>query len=231
MQRSLAPVVGLMLSLLVAAASDAGDGILWTEAEVAACHARRADRLTDVFGIGPIGLFFTAPAVQLLVGPYAMADEIVPQLWLGSTCAAHSRRFLCAHKIGLAVSMAAEWADAGRVVVGGGNQTVTFAHVVGLTDSVSEAAATVLAALLDGARRVDAHRRAHPAEGVLVYCNMGISRSASAVAMYLIQRGLDPALVSAARPWAQPNDLYLRVLDAYRSRYTRPSDAAAVAIK
>lgn len=189
------------------------------------CHDERADWIARHF-----------PHV-----PYNAADEIVPGLWVGSVCAARNASFLSEHGIGLALSVANEWNFDGQygstryVYVPGlqdsvdedGNQVLsTFLNAArqirefkwgnDMTD------ASVYATYLFMRDFEREHRWsprqfqmtfARPA-AVLVYCNMGVSRSVAVAMAYLrLHSEFDPALVRKKRPVARPNALYMEVLE------------------
>ncbi len=161
-----------------------------TPEEVVECHAERYRRLQPK-------------------QPYDMADEILPGLWLGSVCAARDPAFLEKHNISIALSMASEWAFEGE------HHVTDFYHVPGLGDSIDEDFDDAKFAIGLGVRAVRLMRRWRPSQVVLVFCNMGVSRSASVVMAYLIKEGLNVSLVQEKRPVVQPNALYQKVLEAF----------------
>lgn len=169
---------------------------LWSDVAIDVCHRERHRHVERHY----VGWFQRS-------SDYRDADEIVPGLWLGNVCASRNALFLHEHDIGLALSVAAEWRHVGEAA------GVLFQHIPGLDDSGTEDMGLIRTALLNASATVAAYRRAHPTRSVLVYCNMGISRSASAVLAYLILHAMDTRAVATARPHVQPNPVYSHVLE------------------
>jgi atypical dual specificity phosphatase len=153
-----------------------------------------------------------ALAMGLDAGAYTMADLIIPRLWVGSVCAARSQAFLDEHKITHVISMANEWP-----LVSANKQTrPLYEFIQGLDDSTHENPEKVTATLVSAARHIQTILSNDPAAHVLVFCNMGVSRSASAVAAYLILIGQGEQYLQQlrlARPVAAPNALYRHILN------------------
>lgn len=161
---------------------------------------------------------------------YRPADEITPAIWLGNICAAMDQKFLDEHNIGLVVGMAREWPFEGISPSG-----VRYVHIP-LDDSSDEEHGAVMESLESAYRHISEHIRAQESEHgdaalyrrVLVYCNMGISRSTTAV-LYTVVKMTNDAfkfvstdgasvydiwwnMVRNARPIARPNSQYRDIL-------------------
>lgn len=132
------------------------------------------------------------------------ADRVHPNIWLGSASSAEDEKFLDRENIGVIVNMAIECKYLRSV------PTVRVVRI-GIDDGrltnvgVFERAAEEIARAVDGDRQV------------LVHCAAGVSRSATAVAAYLMlyeNFGWAQALVEIQkfRPCINPHPLLLRSL-------------------
>ncbi len=189
--------MSVLLVLCFVALAVAVPVTMFSPEEVLACHAERGLR---------VQAWWTKQG-------YEMADEILPNLWLGSVCAARDPVFLAQHNISVALSMASEWS------LEGAYNGTDFYQVSGLGDSVNEDSDDARYAILKGVRVLRIMHQWRPERPVLVFCNMGVSRSASVVMAYLIQEGLNASLVQERRPVAQPNALYQKVLESLTPRW------------
>ena len=179
------------------------DPLDWTAEDIYQCQAGRTNRVRrDCWGDPDT---------------YRRADEIRPGLWLGNICAAVDNAFLRENKIGLVLSMAAEWP------INSSRTEIIYDHV-DLYDSGSEDTSLVLLLLESIFRTIDDHT----SSGVLVYCNIGVSRSTTAMIYTLVQMDKKDgtlkstyaeylAHVQARRPVARPNSQYRAILTQYIS--------------
>lgn len=171
------------------------------------CHQERQRFVSKHYGTG---LFVWGSGEE-----YRQVDEILPRVWLGNVCGARNKMLLKANKIGLALSVASEWNTIGKGLLETGEE-VLFLHVPGLDDSSTEAVEVIKDAFVKAQRILDDYLEANPDRAVLVYCNMGISRSASVVLYWLLNRGFNystaEAMIKEKRPNARPNQLYSRIL-------------------
>jgi hypothetical protein len=157
------------------------------------CHQLRYERARDMRWPWPLD-------------HYHMADEVATRIWVGSVCAAMDTDFLKERNISLVISMADEWRFTGT------REGITYMSAPDLHDSSSDDPSLLLQRLEEVYTRVTADSR-----HVLIYCNMGISRSATA-AIYTIMRSerntfesvLDS--VQMKRPIISPNALYRSIL-------------------
>jgi hypothetical protein len=140
--------------------------------------------------------------------PYNDADLIIEGLYLGNVCAAHNETWLDQHNVSLIVNVAKEWVEQcwkGRTTLN-----------CGLDDSVGENMERTMHCFEEIAFALNQHLDA--GQTALVHCNMGISRSSSAVLYYLQKRRPQKpyrkllALVKARRSCVKPNDLFGRIL-------------------
>jgi len=155
---------------------------------------------------------------------YHMADELVPGVWVGSVCASRNETFLREKQISLALSVANEWNVEGMNLYTGHEGTLYF-HIAGLLDDPAREKEEQVLTLLQDAVVVIQYWREHEpwaAGSVLIYCNMGVSRSVTVALAYLMldpgfarqySRNKDPLyLAQQKRPVANPNWLYRQVL-------------------
>jgi len=155
---------------------------------------------------------------------YHMADELVPGVWVGSVCASRDELFLRENQISLALSVADEWPVEG-INVYTGHEGTLYWHLIGLLDDPThENEAHVLALVQRAVVAIQDWRQHDPwaAASVLIYCNMGVSRSVTVALAYLMldrgfyrqyMRNKDPlTLAQEKRPVANPNWLYRQVL-------------------
>ncbi len=192
---------GLVLILLLATSTLAFTGVVhpMSEEQVAICHAERWARVSTL---------------------YNSADEIVPGVWVGSVCAARSESFLRYSDVALIAGTADEWFYEG---LSPDNRTEYIA-IPGLRDSPDEEdEGAVLLLFQHAVQRIQDWQARHSPEerrgGILIYCNMGISRSVSVALAYLMMTGQMPSVntdpvpfIQAIRPSANPNWLYRQVL-------------------
>lgn len=152
--------------------------------------------------------------------PYNDADLIVSGLYLGNVCAAHNDSWLDENGITMVISVANEWPDLPYK----GERKIEFHHF-DLDDDTREDAHKATKAFIDISNIIHREReRSSDAQptAILVHCNMGISRSATAVIAYG-QRYLLPkqtlkqlqTLVKARRPVSKPNSLFTLILGHY----------------
>jgi len=149
---------------------------------------------------------------------YRLADEIVPGLWLGNECAPQVARFLENRDIKAVVSMSAEH-DLRRDMEGRG---VAY-HRFPLADNANAHLGEhdLEAMLAQAASVIVGHLQRK--EPVLVHCQMGISRSTTAVVLALMRHWRQPyehvlAHVQSKRPVALPNPHFERVLRRLEER-------------
>jgi predicted protein tyrosine phosphatase len=158
---------------------------------------------------------------------YNPADQITPMLWVGSVCAATNRTFLEENGIALVISMASEWPFTGNF------DGIAFKSVP-LHDSIYEDENETLDALRLTASIIESYTSNPTPPGVLVYCNMGISRSVTAIIYTMIYLDNSDSersarlpfatyleVVRAKRPIARPNQLYQRILTAFADNNDR----------
>jgi len=152
--------------------------------------------------------------------PYNDADLIISGLYLGNVCAAHNASWLDENGITMVISVANEWAT----LPYSGERNIQFRHF-DLDDDISEDAYKATKAFIHIASIIHTElfrsNVTHPTN-ILVHCNMGISRSATAV-MAFLQRYVHPSLsfkqllsvVKARRPVSKPNSLFTLILEHY----------------
>jgi len=155
--------------------------------------------------------------------PYNDADAIVPRLYVGNVCAAHNASWLRAHRVTIVISVAREWPSLPLFNDEGDDSgSVTHFHYFDLDDVVQQDETLAGDVLNEAATLIHRYRSTETDQrhdGILVHCNMGISRSASVVLAYL-QRYQWPRLghdkilrrMRAARPVVRPNNLFGRLL-------------------
>ncbi len=142
------------------------------------------------------------------VDTYTSADEIIPNLWLGNECEAFENSI----NYDIVISMSAEHnlADE-RLILG--NTYFRFP----LWDTWGHATSQILE---DATFVIDA--KLQEGKKILVHCQMGKSRSASAVIAYLLTFHPDfkdkPfhqvwAFVKSKRPIAHPNPHFMSILE------------------
>jgi hypothetical protein len=169
-------------------------------ASIDACHQERLDALIRM-GYDEVA--------------YNMADEVYPRIFLGSVCASMDADFMSTHNIGLALSVAGEWPRRGQV------GDIVYKHVPGLGDSTTEDSDSVFQIFSLATAIVVEYLRDSSTSNrnVLIYCNMGISRSASVVANVIMHYDGRFSLVEIlrdmknTRPVVRPNALYRSVLE------------------
>jgi predicted protein tyrosine phosphatase len=143
---------------------------------------------------------------------YRSADEILPGLWLGNECAATDAAFLAQVGIRVVITMSEEHAL----------HTNLPAHVTyyrfPLSDDENEGNDAFILQMLAGATAAIQRHHACQEEAVLVHCQMGISRSTSAIVYYLLKSHTYLTYVAAMRairaqrPAALPNVHFERLL-------------------
>ncbi len=149
-------------------------------------------------------------------GTYEHANEIIENLWIGSACIAADSQWLREHEIKYVMNMASEWhrlpgLDSG--VVG----WVSW----GIDDSLEDSNARSAQEALYWTGRI-IERWKTQSGATLVHCNLGISRSTTAVAAYLQQHhnmSCDEAvaLIQRKRAVAAPNQRFLKLLGCTQS--------------
>ena len=143
---------------------------------------------------------------------YNDADDIEDGLYLGNVCAAHNPGWLRKHNITIIVNLAREWKEACLIP---GYDIRHFNYV--LDDSASEDENRTRHLFKEAAKTIALFMK-EKVTPVLVHCNMGISRSASAVLTYLQQKYPRRShrqllrMIQARRPVTRPNDLFGRIL-------------------
>ena len=161
--------------------------------------------------------------------PYTDADLIIPGLYLGNVCAAHNDSWLDENGITMVISVANEWSKLPYK----GVRDVQF-HYFDLDDSTlvdalyaSKTFITIADIIHNERQRSNA---THPT-AILVHCNMGVSRSTSALMAYG-QKYLKPkigytqmlSLVKVRRPVAKPNGLFTLILKRYDNTLSSDRD-------
>ena len=140
--------------------------------------------------------------------PYNDADLIIPRLYLGNVCAAHNETWLREKDITLVVCVAREWRGECERAERGIRKLVYE-----LDDSVGENETLARETFERIADALEQHKGS-----ALVHCNMGISRSASAVMAFLQRKWPRKSyrrlltMVRARRPVVRPNNLFGRIL-------------------
>jgi protein-tyrosine phosphatase len=176
----------------------------WSPEAVAKCHKEREEYIL-------LRSFWNGDS-------YTTANEIIPGLWVGSICAASDEQFLQTNNIGLVVSMAQEWPISGHM------SGVNFIHVPGLGDSNDEDQELVRSSFETASSLITEYmKRTSSEKSVLIYCNMGISRSVSAAIYHLMATRTGSfddylKLVQSKRQVARPNSLYAMILSEYERK-------------
>lgn len=177
----------------------------WTRAELNACHAERT--VASIHWGNPLH--------------YRIADQVTPRIWVGSVCAALDVAFLRVNNIGLVISMASEWPFSGTNAHGG---DIQYMHAP-LHDTLHEDLYHMIESFKLASDAVLAHieTKKNGAQGgnVLIYCNMGISRSVSATIYTLMVMDKEGRhsfadhlkTVKDVRPIANPNSHYRYTLE------------------
>ena len=177
--------------LLLLAALGVSAAPLWEE-----CHAELLGYLPESYQFG-----------------YLIANPVLPTLWLGNNCAALHAAFHANASIQTVLSLAREFDTRPAPLA----SDIAF-HPLGLWDDANTGDAEILETLTRAAAVINSGLQA--GHSVLVYCQMGISRSTSAVLAYLLmyERTRFPdyeaalAFVRSARRVARPNPHFERVL-------------------
>lgn len=154
---------------------------------------------------------------------YNDADFITSGVYLGNVCAAHNKSWLDEEGITSVIGVSSEWDEFPYSTEYYNGRVVSFFHFP-LEDSITEnrertkivfkQVSSVIHDLLGSSKRL---RRE---EKILVHCNMGISRSSSAVLWYLqhftnfstTEYEVAEAFVRERRPVIRPNSLYREIL-------------------
>ncbi len=145
---------------------------------------------------------------------YRVADEILPGMWLGNECAPSDTEFIRARGIRAVISMAKEqdWTH----VLGRYEEPIAY-YRYPLTDNANLGDDKLITDAFEHAAGLI---RMHVARGdsVLVHCQMGISRSMSAVLWYMLDNDTTLTYATALthvrtkRPIVQPNVHFERLL-------------------
>lgn len=145
--------------------------------------------------------------------PYNNADEITPGLWVGNLCASRDKEFLRRNHITLVVSVVPE-----RITeeYHGKIHYVSLPYIFDVFDGSGSADGSVDKVF----SLVIEHTLGVENEGILVYCESGISLSTTLVASYLLAfspPGLDNveaigAYIREKRPVASINTAYVSLL-------------------
>jgi|WetSurMetagenome_2_1015567.scaffolds.fasta_scaffold16170_4 predicted protein tyrosine phosphatase len=144
---------------------------------------------------------------------YNDADMIEERLYLGNVCAAHNHTWLKLNNITLTVSMAQEWAPSFCEEKTGLTKKVTFSLDDGEADEIA-----VLKALNDASDMIEQHLNGPENGNILVYCNMGISRSSSVILMFLSRKYKSKTqhdllqLIQSRRAVVKPHSFFRRIL-------------------
>lgn len=164
--------------------------------------------------------------------PYNSADQISPTVWVGNLCASRDEAFLLRNNITLAISAAQEHATQGYY------GHTRYVYVSGLRDLPNDDFGVVSYAMHRALTIMADHER-DVGGNILVYCNMGVSRSVTMAAAYLMQHSgmkfdnVNDLLgyIQGKRPVARPNAQYLIMLrlrwDSVRKQHQRIADALA----
>lgn len=148
---------------------------------------------------------------------YHDADLITKGLYLGNVCAAHDEQWLIDNHITVVISVAKEWKPGACRFESSIKQLY-----YDIDDRNDEDEERVTRQFDEVARVIDHHIKQE--ENVLIHCNMGISRSTTAVVRYLQLKHPKKSyntllqLVKQKRPVATPNKLFSRILIASDSQ-------------
>lgn len=151
---------------------------------------------------------------------YQHANEIVNGIWIGNACAASNHEWLREQGIGFVLNMAHEWEQLFyppdvysnyKKIPLYDRWPTTREEEIAMKDALDMAATTIA---------VWHAMEAHPPNrgGVLVHCNLGISRSTSVIIRFLqryYRYSYDDALtfIRAQRPAATPHMAFVRILN------------------
>ena len=142
---------------------------------------------------------------------YNDADLITKGLYLGNVCAAHDEQWLIDNDISVVISVAKEWKPGACRF-----ESLIKQLYYDIDDRNDEDEERVTRQFDEVARVIDYHIKQE--ENVLIHCNMGISRSTTAVVRYLQLKYPKKSyntllqLVKQRRPVATPNKLFSRIL-------------------
>lgn len=114
---------------------------------------------------------------------YNDADQINSFIWLGNVCASRNESFLRENNIGLALSVADEWSIDGYWE--SGLFRINYMYVPGLRDSPYEKLGNVVGSVAFALKIINEQKKRDG--NILIYCNMGISRSTTIVAAALLE--------------------------------------------